>query len=80
MEDYLDGTTAVYVRAKAADRNDAEKAIEGVFGKVRYLSCENAPDHDIAFITGKAVERVLRQKLKSISMHIEPLSVMRICE
>lgn len=80
VEDYLDGTTAVYVRAKAADRNDAEKAIEGVFGKVRYLSCENAPDHDIAFVTGKAVERELREKLKSISMHIEPLSVMRICE
>ncbi len=80
VDDYLEGETAFYVRAKAADTDAAKKSVEQAFGKVKFISCENAPQHDIAFITGKNKEKVLREQLKSISMHIEPLSVLRVCE
>ena len=71
LADYLDCETALYVRAQGADKT----AIENTFGSVQYLSRENQPSDEIAFITPVAKEKDLREKLSSLSMNI--LGVIR---
>lgn len=80
VDDYDLGEVSLYIRGKAADTERAKKDIEKAFGKVKYLSCKDAPEHDIAFVTEKKVERELKEKLKSLSLELEPLNVLRICE
>lgn len=80
VDDYDLGEVSLYIRGKAADTERAKKDIEKAFGKVKYLSCKDAPEHDIAFVTEKKVERKLKEKLKSLSLELEPLNVLRICE
>lgn len=80
VDDYDLGEVSLYIRGKAADTERAKKDIEKAFGKVKYLSCKAAPEHDIAFVTEKKVERELKEKLKSLSLELEPLNVLRICE
>lgn len=80
VDDYDLGDVSLYIRGKAADTERAKKDIEKAFGKVKYLSCKDAPEHDIAFVTEKKVERELKEKLKSLSLELEPLNVLRICE
>ena len=80
VADYLDDSVALYIRAKAADNNEAMTAIENTFGKVKFLEFEGAKAHEIAFITPVAVERELREKLKSLSLTIEPVNVLRVCD
>ena len=80
VDDYDLGEVSLYIRGKAADTERAKKDIEKAFGKVKYLSCTDAPEHDIAFVTEKKVERELKEKLKSLSLELEPLNVLRICE
>lgn len=80
VDDYDLGEVSLYIRGKAADTERAKKDIEKAFGKVKYLSCKDAPEHDIAFVTEKRVERELKEKLKSLSLELEPLNVLRICE
>ena len=71
LADYLDCETALYVRAQGADKT----AIENTFGSVQYLERENQPADEIAFVTPKAKEKDLREKLSSLSMNI--LGVIR---
>lgn len=71
LADYLDCETAIYVRAQGADKT----AIENTFGSVQYLERENQPADEIAFVTPKAKEKDLREKLSSLSMNI--LGVIR---
>lgn len=80
VDDYDLGEVSLYIRGKAADTERAKKDIEKAFGKVKYLSCKDTPEHDIAFVTEKKVERELKEKLKSLSLELEPLNVLRICE
>ena len=80
VDDYDLGEVSLYIRGKAADTERAKKDIEKAFGKVKYLSYKDAPEHDIAFVTEKKVERELKEKLKSLSLELEPLNVLRICE
>lgn len=80
VDDYDLGEVSLYIRGKAADTERAKKDIEKAFGKVKYLSCKDAPEHDIAFVTEKKVERELKEKLKSLSLELEPLNVLPICE
>ena len=80
VDDYDLGEVSLYIRGKAADTERAKKDIEKAFGKVKYLSCKDAPEHDIAFVTEKKVERELKEKLKSLSLELEPLNLLRICE
>ena len=80
VDDYDLGEVSLYIRGKAADTERAKKDIETAFGKVKYLSCKDAPEHDIAFVTEKKVERELKEKLKALSLELEPLNVLRICE
>ncbi len=71
LADYLDCETALYVRAQGAYR----VAVENAFGNVKYLTRENQPEDEIAFITPVAKERDLREKLSSLSMKV--LGVIR---
>lgn len=71
LADYLDCETALYVRAQGADKT----AIENTFGSVQYLERENQPADEIAFVTPKAKEKDLREKLSALSMNI--LGVIR---
>ena len=80
VEDYDLEKVSLYIRGKAADPETAKSDIEKAFGKVKFLSADNAPSHDVAFVTEKDTERTLKDKLKSLSSELEPLNVLRICE
>lgn len=66
LADYLDCETSLYVRATGTDKT----AIENAFGSVEYLSRENQPEDEIAFITPTAKEKDLREKLSGLSMNV----------
>ncbi|MBR3844346.1 MAG: homoserine dehydrogenase [Clostridia bacterium] len=72
--------TAVYVHAKAADIEKAYGEINDLFGCVEVLDYPEAPAHEIAFITPKEPLSVIQDKIKRLSMEIEPLNVFRVCE
>ena len=66
LADYLDCETSLYVRATGTNK----AAIENAFGSVEYLSRENQPEDEIAFITPTAKEKDLREKLSGLSMNV----------
>lgn len=74
LADYLDCETALYVRAKAADKAAVEKA----FGSVQYLERENQAADEIAFVTPAGKEKDLRDTLASLDMNI--LGIIRIAD
>jgi len=78
--DYLEDTVSLYVRAKTANNAEAEEAINKALGKVKYITFEGAPAHEIVFITPVGVEKEIRGAIKSISSIIEPIHVLRVCE
>ena len=80
VADYLDNETALYVRAKAAQSAEAVATVREVFGPVRFLSSDHAPQQEIAFITPTGVERDLRAKIKQLSTILEPVNIFRVCE
>ena len=71
LADYLDCETALYIRVQGTDKAEIEKA----FGSVEYLTRENQPTDEIAFITPVAKESVLRENLSTLSANI--LGVIR---
>ncbi|MEG0546152.1 MAG: homoserine dehydrogenase [Oscillospiraceae bacterium] len=77
--DYKTLTTSFYVRANTADADIAKATLKSTFKDVKFLSRDDAPKNEIAFVTGKDVENVLDAKLKSIS-NINPLSIIRITD
>ncbi len=52
-----------YVRAKAD-----KSSVEELFGEVRYLSCENAPEDEIAFVTNDINEKVFADNCNKINV------------
>ncbi len=52
-----------YVRANAD-----KSAVESIFGNVRYLSRENAPDSEVAFITDAINEKVFAEKCSKVDV------------
>lgn len=52
-----------YVRANAS-----ESEVQKYFGEVRYLSRENAPDNEVAFITGKINEAEFAEICKKLNV------------
>lgn len=69
--DYKETEISFYIRANG-DKAEAEKA----FGEVQYLSRENAPANEFAFVTPVAKEKELDEKLSTMSTEI--LSKIRI--
>ena len=67
VADYKQQETALYIRVQVEDRNAAHAAIEAQFGKVKFLSCEGAPDTELAFVTGKDTEQALLERLSAVN-------------
>ena len=80
VADVAQNRAALYVRAKAAEPEQALKLAAESFGAVHTLECEQAPAHELAFVTPVGVEGELRGKLRSLSAHLEPIQIMRICD
>ena len=80
VEDYKTEAMAVYVHAKAANIETAYTEINKVFGCVEALDYADAPAQEIAFITPKAPIGETLEKLKTLSMQIEPINVFWVCE
>ena len=74
LEDYLECETALYVRATGADK----AAIEKAFGSVQYLTRENQPENEIAFVTPVRKEKELRTTLESLNIAV--LNTIRIAD
>lgn len=72
-EKHVDGTlvsardvaSKMYVRGFSSDKNIKEKIVDSL-GSVDFLSRENAPADEIAFITELDVRRVIEQKLEGL--------------
>ena len=80
VEDYRAEERAVYVHAKAADIETAYTQVNDLFGCVQVLDYPDAPAHEIAFITPKAKVGEIEEKIKSLSMQIEPINVFWVCD
>ncbi len=66
VEDYLDDSVAMYVRAAAGDHPAAEDAVRRVFGKVDWLSRRDAGPEELVFVTLSMPERVINEKLDEL--------------
>ena len=80
VADVTENRAALYVRAKAAEPEEALKIAAEAFGAVHSLECEHAPTHELAFVTPEGSEGELRGKLRALSAHLEPIQIMRICD
>lgn len=77
--DHLGYETRFYVRGYAKNKNAAVSDIRESFGGVSVLSGKNAPENEIAFVTGKDKEGTLREILAGIK-DFAPASIIRIYE
>ena len=80
VADLADNESALYVRAKAAEPEQTLKKVTECFGTVHTLECDNAPAHEMAFLLPVGQEGEMRAKLKSLSAHLEPIQILRVCE
>lgn len=71
---YLENETAFYVRASDADKAEIEK----VFGEVQYLSRENQPENEMAFVTAVMKESEFTNKLSQLNINL--IGVIRISD
>lgn len=71
---YLENETAFYVIASDADKAEIEK----VFGEVQYLSRENQPENEIAFVTAVMKESEFTNKLSQLNINL--IGVIRISD
>ena len=71
---YLENETAFYVRASDADKADLEK----VFGEVQYLSRENQPENETAFVTAVMKESEFTNKLSQLNINL--IGVIRLSD
>lgn len=67
VSDYTASEVVLYVRADADNADAAKAEIEAAFGKVRFLTRENAPSGELAFITPCDKEIALQDKLSKIT-------------
>ena len=66
VADYLKYETALYVRGYANNKNSAVTALRERFDDIRFLSRENAPENELAFLTEKRPEEELRSSLSQL--------------
>lgn len=77
--DYEELDTALFVRATTDDVEKAKEAVKKVFGTVKFVSRDNQPENEFAFVTDNEKEKELVAKLDSIS-EIKPCSVIRVSD
>lgn len=74
LADYLDCETALYIRT-----NETDKAkLTAVFGDVTFLSRENQPENEIAFVTPVMKEGELRQLIDNNALNVS--SCIRVAD
>lgn len=71
---YLENETAFYVRVTDADKAEIEKA----FTSVQYLTRENQPDNEIAFVTPVMKESDFATKLSELKINL--ITTIRISD
>ena len=76
LVDHNEVETALYVRATGCKEYAINKAKE-LFGDIKVLSRENAPENEFAFVTSEDKESTLRAKLGEIE-NINVLSTIRV--
>lgn len=79
VADSQDMQTSLYVRAQAAQPEEALRAAQDAFGDVTVLHCEDAPADEIAFLTAQDTERTLQEKLAAV-VALRPQSVIRVTD
>ncbi|MBE6790994.1 MAG: homoserine dehydrogenase [Clostridia bacterium] len=79
LEDYMLYETALFVRGYAKNKEDSLINIREAFGGVRVIEREDAPSNEIAFITGRAAEKELRDILSELR-DFAPASVIRMLD
>lgn len=77
--DYKELETAMYVRAKTDNADEAAKSVYSVFGKAEILERNGAPSDEIAFVTPCAKEKDIDAMLDSIK-NIDILSKIRVVD
>ena len=79
VSSYLDIETSLYVRLTSDSKEEVLEQANSVFGGVKALHRDNAPDNEAAFVTPAAAEKELREKLAALTgAKIE--SVIRITD
>ncbi len=63
VQDYLDDTTAMYVRLTAEDTVAAKAKAQELFKEIEVLSYNHAAAHEFAFVTAPMQERRIQEKL-----------------
>ena len=76
--DYKTLKTALYVRAEVSDKTAALAEIEAQLGKVKVLAREDAPENELAFVTGTDTEQALTEKLEKTGISV--LSCIRVTD
>ena len=71
--------TALYVRGYANNKNSAVTALRERFDGIRFLSRQNAPENELAFLTEKRPEEELRSILTQIDDFVAA-NVIRVVE
>ncbi|MBQ8943174.1 MAG: homoserine dehydrogenase [Clostridia bacterium] len=79
VSSYLDIETSLYVRLTSDSKEEVLEQANSVFGGVKALHRDNAPENEAAFVTPAAAEKELREKLSALTgAKIE--SVIRITD
>lgn len=76
--DYKTLETALYIRAEVSDKVAALAAVEAQLGKVKVLAREDAPEKELAFVTGTDTEQALTEKLEKTGISV--LSCIRVTD
>lgn len=76
--DYKTLETALYVRAEVSDKAAALATVEAQLGKVKVLAREDAPENELAFVTGTDTEQALTEKLEKTGISV--LSCIRVTD
>lgn len=76
--DYKTLKTALYVRAEVSDKTAALAEIEAQLGRVKVLAREDAPENELAFVTGTDTEQALTEKLEKTGISV--LSCIRVTD
>ena len=76
--DYKTLETALYIRAEVSDKAAALAAVEAQLGKVKVLAREDAPENELAFVTGTDTEQTLTEKLEITGISV--LSCIRVTD
>lgn len=74
-----ENTVSLYVRGYAKHMESAAREIRETFDSVRFLSRENAPANELAFITGKGKEKDLFEAVASVR-DFASASVIRVLD